>query len=129
MLSSSLKEGGKGNGLIYFYLLFVSLTCKTKRPAQARVAMITNMEPLNQSLSLLPEEPSVPLDLLGLMCLDHTISTMGPLYKVISIAPATVTMVPSIFAWHLIFFTFRCSILELHQIKITLAKLIHEGKV
>jgi len=90
-----------------FYLLL--LTCKTKREAQARVAIIRKMHPKNQSLSSDPVVV-VPLALFW-GCFAQTISTIGPLYKVISIAPATVTNVPTIFAMHLTCFMSIFSIL------------------
>ena len=100
---------------IYLVLSFAlcSLTCKTKRDAQARVAMIRRMEPMNQSLS---EYVVVYVALLICpwwgACLVQTISTLGPLYKVINMVPATVTNVPTTLAWHLTFFMLIFSILS-----------------
>lgn len=45
-------------------------------------------------------------------CRLHAICISGPLYSVISIAPATVTSVPAILAWHLTFFSSSFSILS-----------------
>jgi len=103
--------------LFPFYLLLL-LTCKTKSEAHARVAMIRKMHPKNQSLS---NDPVVaaPLALLW-GCLAQNISTIGPLYKVISIAPATVTNVPTTFAMHLTCFMFIFSILFTYIIKETI---------
>lgn len=71
--------------------------------------MMTKIDPMNQSLSV--EVVPEPTDLEVCMCLVHTISMMGPLYKVITIAPATVTIVPTTFAWHLTLFMSIFSIL------------------
>lgn len=51
------KEKGRKKHRTLADLLFIfapSLTCKTNKEAQARVAMISRMEPLNQSLSVVP---------------------------------------------------------------------------
>ncbi|XP_057948316.1 uncharacterized protein LOC131143983 [Malania oleifera] len=55
---------------------------------------------LSQSLSVLPAAATVvgECDVGGWMWLDHTMFTTSPLYRVISMAPPTVTTVPTTFA-------------------------------
>jgi len=81
-----------------------------KNDAQASVAMMRRMEPISQSLSADPVV-AVAEDVWVLTCLDHIKLIAWPLYNVMNMAPATVTMVPITFAWHLTFFMSTISIL------------------
>jgi hypothetical protein len=78
-----------------------------KNEAQANVAMIRRMEPLIQSLL----EVSGTEDEWVWTCSDQIKLMTLPLYNVINMAPATVTIVPITFAWHLTFFMSTISIL------------------
>lgn len=69
-----------------------------KREAHARVAMIKNIEPKNQLLFAASVAAADALAVGAFECLVHTISMIGPLYNVITMAPTTVTTVPTTFA-------------------------------
>jgi hypothetical protein len=86
---------------------------RMKRDAHASVATMTNIEPRNQSLPEMAAAAAAGASATPApACRLHAISMSGPLYSVISIAPATVTSVPAILAWHLTFFSSSFSILS-----------------
>jgi len=81
-----------------------------KNEAQANVAIMRRMEPLIQSLL----EVSGTEDEWVWTCSDQIKLMTLPLYNVINMAPATVTIVPITFAWHLTFFMSTISILYIY---------------
>lgn len=110
------KSSIKWSLITYMYLgrqasQITMLTCRINKADQARRDATKRIEPVIGSL-LRVGDTAVSLCSRDWWCGDQNMWRIGPLYNVISIAPPTDTIVPTIFAWLRNFLIFKRSILH-----------------